>query len=280
MNTVIIKKYTKILLLLMFFYLNIHFTFSPIGISVRQVQAQNWNDGIALIDSILGTENYNSGVYYNNYDGTWSFCSDCYAQVNLEEVVVYGKKPDSTPIVLTVSDLWHSYMNGNYQSWSYYDYNAGSWVYSTSQLSNTPGSYASKAVATTLSLGDSLIFTHGTVRPITSNTTVFDCSGWVYFVLLQINPTLANSLGQNTSSMQSYISLHGGYHTIPADGDLAVWNSHVEFVVNYDGTHVTINGSRGDDGDQIPTSTGGSYLTPTTMTQIAPNFLGFWTIQE
>jgi hypothetical protein len=117
-------------------------------------------------------------------------------------------------------------------------------------------------------------------RPITLESTLFDCSGWVHFVMLQINPDLANSLGQTTATMQSYISSNGGYHSVPVVGDMAMWNTHVEFVVGYDGTYVTLSGARGDNLDPVPTTTGSTWLTLDRMDDInSTGFLGFWTVQ-
>ena len=97
--------------------------------------------------------------------------------------------------------------------------------------------------------------------------------------LLQLNPDLASSLGTYTGTMQSYIENHGGYHSTPMAGDLAMWNRHVEFVVDYDGTFITLSGSRGSDGSLVPRNEGENWLTKNRMNDIAPGFIGFWTVE-
>jgi hypothetical protein len=124
-------------------------------------------------------------------------------------------------------------------------------------------------------------FTRGVVRPVTLQTTKFDCSGWVYFVLLNLDPTKANALGSSTTSIKNYIYANGGFRTTnPKVGDLAVWNTHVEIVVAVSGNAIEISGSNGADGTSVPKHYGvGGWLTISTMNQInTSGFLGFATI--
>jgi surface antigen len=126
-------------------------------------------------------------------------------------------------------------------------------------------------------------FKRGVQRPITLQSKVFDCSGWVYFVLLNLNSTLANKIGQNTTTMKAYISSHGGLHSNPQVGDLAVWGGHVEFVVSVSGNKIEISGSNGATGGAVPKVSGtGGWLTvgSSALNNFGSGgFLGFWTIQ-
>ena len=171
------------------------------------------------------------------------------------------------------------------QLWKYWDdsYNngAGGWQTVSGETTPPQSTIASSIVSTTLSYTGQ--FTRGPLRPVTLNSTEFDCSAWVYFVLLNINPTLANQIGSNTTSIQSYITSNGGYHNNPQVGDLVVWGGHVEFVVSVSGNAIEISGSNGPNGGAVPKVSGtGGWLTVGGQ-QLnsfgAGGFLGFFTIR-
>ena len=86
-----------------------------------------WESGFDWA-AFMNTINYTPGTYFNNGNGSWSYCPDCAAQVNLQEVVVYGTKPNYTPINLSTSDLWNNKPQNNVPQWRYWDYGGGgSW---------------------------------------------------------------------------------------------------------------------------------------------------------
>lgn len=288
MKANILKKYRKHFALILLLSLNLCFKFTPGGISIEMRQAYAtapvWDTGDPNLDAFLGGDP--PAGYYTFIGGAISNCPDCAYYLDIEEVVVYGTRMNNTPVNLATSDLWHNVPNNNQPNWNYWDYAGEAWQTSNNAPLPTPPSIAEAAVAQTLQYTGTGQFTRLSVRPVTPQTTKFDCSAWVYFVISKIDINVANSLCSSpgyvtTASIKSYIAHQGGsYHATPEIGDLAVWSGHVEFVVNYDGTHVTISGSRGADGSPVPRTTGEDYLTPDTMNQInTSGFLGFWTIQ-
>ena len=126
-------KYWKQFVVLLFLSLNISLNFTPKGITVgvKQLYAQedDWEDGGgSWLDDFFNQTGYQEGTYYNNGNGDWSYCPDCYAHVNIDEVIVYGTDMSNTPVDLAVSDMWHSEPTGTSEAdWYYWDYTGGVW---------------------------------------------------------------------------------------------------------------------------------------------------------
>lgn len=133
-----LNTFLKILPLALFLWLNFHIKYTPqkgIIVGMQQAYAQNWNTGIASLDSIFNANGYSAGVYFNDGNGGWTYCPDCYAQVNLDiDVVCYGHKPQNTPIDLGLSDLWRrSIKDLPVPEWDFWNSSLGIWQPAPSQ---------------------------------------------------------------------------------------------------------------------------------------------------
>ena len=189
MITKILKTYTKhwVLLLVLALNISVSFTSDGIKIDVNKVMAQmpegDWDTGYDWLDDFLDVYGFEQGVYMNLGDGNWSYCPDCAAHVNLEEIIVYGTNMSSAPIDLSMSDLWYSepILTGN--QWSYYDYIGQQWVHVPGETSNDPEEQSTRVEQYTLAL-ESLVgktYTFGANGP-----DAYDCSSAVCFGVRQI----------------------------------------------------------------------------------------------
>jgi hypothetical protein len=146
--------------------------------------------------------------------------------------------------------------------------------------------YASSIVSITTD--PSWLFIRGTQRPITLESTVFDCSGWVYFVLLQAAPAIATAICSdgyiNVAKFIDYTNSHcnGIRAANPQIGDLILWEGHIEIVVSVNGNAITMSGSNGSNGSSVPKISGeGGWLTvgSSALENFGDgDFLGFFTL--
>jgi hypothetical protein len=130
-------------------------------------------------------------------------------------------------------------------------------------------------------------FKRGRTNPVTLETKVFDCSAWVYFVILNLDKDLAKAISSNgtptTTAFKNYIEAHGGFRTNgPKVGDIVMWNGHIEIVVEADGNNFVMSGSSGATGSDIPRTEGEGWLDTEHYKDGSwpwgnGYFLGFWT---
>lgn len=143
MKSLVIKKYNRMffLTLLAFINLNITVGIKGISINIENVQAQlswgTWSSGAALIDSLFNATDSGGQGYYYNDNGSWNYCPDCYADVLLDEVIIYGVTPTNSPVNLTLSTIWLSDFNGLAFDWSYWNAGSLQWI-SYTQMPITP----------------------------------------------------------------------------------------------------------------------------------------------
>jgi RHS repeat-associated protein len=132
--------------------------------------------------------------------------------------------------------------------------------------------------------------TYDQIRPLNLEDDKTDCSEHVYSVMCKTDPEIAKGFlvdgNVNTNTIRKYIESHGGFRkTNPKDGDLIMWEGHIEIITDVDGDKFLIHGARGSKGSEVPTSLGqtikGYVWLSTSYSKIdqigAGKYIGFWT---
>lgn len=132
--------------------------------------------------------------------------------------------------------------------------------------------------------------TYKQVRPLNLEDSKTDCSEHVYSVMKKTNPEIAKGFvkdgGVNTRTIKSYINKNGGFRkTKPKNGDLIMWEGHVEYVTDVDGEKFLTHGAGGGSGAKVPRPMGksknGYVWLNTSYNKIGDlgsgKYLGIWT---